>query len=78
MATPASIAIRRQAAVTRLQTAAATLSKQLGVAAPDLQSVHKDADIARAMELETLADFLEAVVLSGTAIESTSSSGKKK
>ena len=60
MATAVSIAIRRNAAQERLLAAAAELVDLLGVDAP-VWPVHKQPEIARAMELETAAGMLEDV-----------------
>jgi hypothetical protein len=62
MATASSIAIRRNAAQERLLAAAAELGVVLGVAVPEWP-VHKQPEIARAMELETAAGVLEAVAI---------------
>lgn len=64
MASAKSVAIRRNEALDRLQAAAATLGERLGVAVPDLRPVHRDPDIARAMEIEAVAGLLETVVSS--------------
>lgn len=64
MASAKSVAIRRNEALDRLQAAAATLGERLGVAVPDLRPVHRDPDIARAMEIEAVAGLLENVVSS--------------
>lgn len=60
MASASSIAIRRSEAQARLLAAAAEMGATLGVQVPEWP-VHKNPEIARAMELETAAGVLEDV-----------------
>lgn len=77
MASPKSVAIRRNEALDRLQAAAVALSERLGVAVPDLRPANRDPDIARAMELEAVAGLLENIVSSLPAPASPSVVPKK-
>lgn len=61
MATPVSIAIRRDAAQVRIQAASMALADQHGMDAVDLAPRHKQPEIQNAMALEAVADFLEAL-----------------
>ena len=59
MATAVSIAIRRDAAQTRIQAAAIDLAAQHEVGQIDLAPRHKQAPIQEVLTLEAVADFLE-------------------
>lgn len=59
MATPESIAIRSEAALERLNAAAARISQKTGVEAPDVPTWYRDTAELPVMQLETLTDFLE-------------------
>lgn len=60
MASASSIAIRRSEAQARLLAAAAEVGALLGIEVPEWP-VHRNPEIARAMETETAAELLEAV-----------------
>jgi hypothetical protein len=61
MATAVSIAIRRDAAQVRIQTAAIELAKRYEVDQVDLAPHHKQAPIQEVLTLEAVADFLEVL-----------------
>lgn len=61
MATAVSIAIRRDAAQSRIQAAAIRLADQHEVGAVDLAPKHKQAAIQEVQTLEAVADFLEVL-----------------
>lgn len=62
MATPVSIAIRRDTAQARIQAASVALATAHGMGDVDLAPRHKQPDIQAVMVLEAVADFLEALV----------------
>ena len=62
MATPVSIAIRRDGAQGRIQAASIELAAKYGVESSDLAPRHKQPDIQNVMVLEAVASFLEALV----------------
>lgn len=63
MATPVSIAIRRDTAQARIQAASMTLAAAHGMGDVDLAPRHKQPEIQAAMTLEAVADFLEALAV---------------
>lgn len=77
MASPKSVAIRRNEALGRLQAAASDLCERLSLPAPDLRVEHRNPDIARAMELEAVAGLLENVVSSLPSPVSPATAPKK-
>ena len=62
MATPVSIAIKRDAAQARIQQASIELAAKYGVGEADLSPHHKQPDIQNVMVLEAVAAFLERLV----------------
>ena len=62
MATPVSIAIRRDGAQGRIQAASIELAAKYGVGEADLSPRHKQPDIQNVMVLEAVASFLERLV----------------
>ena len=62
MATPVSIAIKRDAAQARIQQASIELAAKYGVGEADLSPRHKQPDIQNVMVLEAVAAFLERLV----------------
>lgn len=62
MATPVSIAIRRDGAQGRIQAASIELAAKYGVGEADLSPRHKQPDIQNVMVLEAVAAFLERLV----------------
>ena len=62
MATPVSIAIRRDGAQGRIQAASIELAAKYGVGEADLSPRHKQPEIQNVMVLEAVAAFLERLV----------------
>ena len=62
MATPVSIAIKRDAAQERIQQASIELAAKYGVGEADLSPRHKQPEIQNVMVLEAVAAFLERLV----------------
>ena len=62
MATPVSIAIRRDGAQGRIQAASIELAAKYGVGEADLSPRHKQPEIQNVMVLEAVAAFLEKLV----------------
>lgn len=67
MATAVSIAIRRDVAQSRIQSAAITLASQNGIKQVDLAPQHKQAAIQEVLTLEAVADFLETLATQSIA-----------
>lgn len=61
MATPVSIAIKRDAAQKRIQAAAQALAAMHGLGDVDLAPRNKVPDIQAVLTLEAVADFLEGL-----------------
>jgi len=59
MATKASISIRRDASLQRIEQAATSLSQGLDIPAPVIPHQGRDADLLNAQRLEAIADWLE-------------------
>lgn len=62
MATPVSIAIKRDAAQARIQQASIELYQKYGMPGQLVFRTNKQPDIQAAMNLEDIADFLEMLV----------------
>ena len=62
MAAKVAIAIRQAEALERVETAAATLSARFELAPVELAPQQRDADMARALQLEAVAGLLEEIV----------------
>lgn len=76
MATPVSIAIRRDAAQARIQAAALALAAQHGMGDVDLAPRHKQPDIQAAMTLEAVADFLEGLATATMTLQAEAKPAK--
>lgn len=65
MATAKSIAVRTDAAIRRIEEIIATLSEQAGTPPADLRPQGRTAELARAAQLEAIADALAAIAQAG-------------
>lgn len=59
MASAVAVAMRQAEALRRLETAASELRERFDLAEVNLAPQHRDADIARAMQLEAVSGLLE-------------------
>jgi hypothetical protein len=63
MAAKVMIAIRQAEALSRMQAAVTALSARFALPAVDLAPQQRDPDLARALQLEAVAELLDALVV---------------
>lgn len=61
MASKASVAIQQEAVFSRLESAAAKLSKQYGVDAPVLPTQGRNPDLLHVQQMESIVAFIELI-----------------